>query len=84
MTQGQLAGATNKTASIWSREYLNEPYEVQYQQISTMFQYEPHSKYDLLAAAARWRWFFYHVAMPHYQSGPFLEGAMDRFVHVSP
>ncbi len=80
MSQGQLAGATSKTAVIWVKEFVNEPYEVDFAKLSPDFQFSNRSSFDLKAAAKKMRNYFYQVSLPHYQSGAFLDEAIERSV----
>ena len=79
LSQGQLASATNKTNEIWIREFPKEPYDVNMNLINTELIYKSRCKYDLRAAARRQRHFYYHVSLRHYQTGPFLNDAIDRY-----
>ena len=77
--KAQKESAKKKALSAWEALYPDEPFDVDYNNISGKSDYKSECSYDILAASGRQQKFFYHVSLPHYGLITFLKTAVERY-----
>ncbi len=78
-SEEELVDKLSKSTNYWIKMYPDEPFDIDLSSVTRDVKYESKCKYDLVAACARQRKFFYHVSLPHYENITFLSNAVDRY-----
>ena len=69
-----------KAKALWEKLYPGEPFEVDLTAAADNAQdFKSRIEYDIAAACARQRVFYYQVSLPHYEDKKFLTKAMERY-----
>lgn len=79
----QRKGGLERAKHLWEREYTDEPFEVDLNQVPNVLTVYKKSKiqYRLEEACYRQSKFCYQVSLPHYKDPKFLEKAVQRYEH---
>ena len=79
----QRKGGLEKAKYLWEREYPDEPFEIDLDQLLDVLTVYKKSKiqYDLEVACYRQSKFSYQVSLPHFRDTKFLQEAVDRYEH---
>ena len=82
LDQRHVGETLKRTETLWKSLYPEEEFNIELAQgiPKDKLAYTSVLSYDVIAASARQRSFYYHVSLPHYTDTKFLTTALKRYI----